>query len=87
MTFTRILYFFIVLASMAPWAFAQESVSVKDRFSGRIELGLLGITTDSALSGIDERGFFGQDGDLSHISDLAGGKASKPSAPCFFFSM
>jgi len=79
MTFTRILCFFIALVSMASWVPAQENrpAAVKDRFSGRIELGLLGITTDSASSGIDERGFFGQDRDLSLIDDLAGGKSFK----------
>lgn len=79
MTFTRILCFLITFVSLATCAFAQESspVSVKDRFSGRIELGLLCITTDSASSGIDARGFFGQDRDLSVINDLAGGKSFK----------
>jgi hypothetical protein len=79
MTFTRILCFFTTFVSMATLAFAQESspVAAKDRFSGRIELGLLGVTTDSSLSGIDERGFFGQDGDLRAINDLSGGKSFK----------
>lgn len=44
--------------------------SVKDRFSGRVEMGLLGVTTDSVSTGIDDRGFFGEDERLKTVNDL-----------------
>lgn len=86
MTFTRILCFFLTLVSIAPWAIAQEArpATAKDRFSGRIELGLLGITTDSTSSGIDERGFIGQDEDLRVINNLSGNNNNNTFGTLFF---
>ncbi len=62
-----------VLAVFATsWVRAEEdrSPSVKDRFSGRVEMGLLGVTTDSVSAGIDDRGFFGEDNRMKTVDKL-----------------